>query len=1236
MITLKRLHVNNFKGLRAVEIIFPEQGSLLIEGHNEAGKSTLFEAVYVGLYGKPLVGEGERARNEEVIQYNQLKATVELVVNIGTQTLSITRIFERGKPQFATMSIEQPGMIPEVINRVRTVDDRILKELGNLDGESLRNSCFVEQKELGRIEALNRAEREQAIQKLLGLERLTQLMDEFKYRREQERELILAEKRLTLAQLQDKVRTVSIQERTLGEQLDAVKIASYIERLADLALQQEAIEKRLNELASIIQQAQERLDRCGALKERMDRGNQIAQSLIEVSYSRRDLNQIKDQLARLEQIEKVDLPLAQANLKEIMQAVEAVAQVNRSRSELQQAETKVAEAQRLLEKLQQIAREQQQQEANILQAQARLEKRNEEAELERLRLVTRLNELNAKRDRLEQALALVTQWEEAGKKLHEIQQTIAATEERQRQQRVLWQEWQQRELIAHNAQEEANRAEQEKQNAAEVLRLAIAYSELTAWIRLKGVESALHDHTRRQNELLVQKQAAEAALETEQSRMRTPLFASLALSFLTVVALGVGFIWLPAFFLLICLGGGAIAAWIWLGRTRNRVRQQSHEVQSWTAQLQQLDMQRQAAIQTGGDPAALQSHERQLLTTGIEIPSDLVAAQQFVANLQQTPDIANTYQARERERAASEKYIRLQAQLQQAQAVVEESKSDWTVSQQTGDPAKQLAELATRETGQGTAVAEAEQKAYQSCLTDGLWPTSSQAVQSALSVCQSELRSTADTQKQHEMNAFLLLQEAQADLEKAQEVLRQTQENVAQQKASDPAAQLSQAQSYALQAQAVCKQREERSQQCLQKVHLSSETEVDPERGRIEARIQAYKSELDTRPAQIEKRDGKAHDFVQKVTTAAMLIKNLLTEAQSLAVEALPLFQQTAKDDDSSFPYEDEWSVTLEHIARALQNAIISLDEPGARSLRDTTLGEQGSIKQQASLIEGDAKKCQSQIQSLLTKRSLQEPSVYTAESIAISWPLVAQVTPDEETAVSARLEETSRELYATRQQEGLLATELHVPGTQLNIEECQQTVDKLSEEREICLRAQKLLRETHDRIARRVLPITERNMQPLLQQLTSGRYRDVRLTPEDTNGQPGEMDYRIRVWNPTAGRYVAKNIFSGGTRDQCSLALRLAFALATLPQELGVAPGFIFLDEPLSAFDAQRAQALVDLLTTGTIARQFSQVVLISHNHAFNREAFRYHVRMESGQIVESDLPEVEDHGVLLEAALH
>ena len=54
MILLHRLITQNFKQLADVQLTFPERGSILIEGHNEAGKSSLFEAVYFALYGDPL------------------------------------------------------------------------------------------------------------------------------------------------------------------------------------------------------------------------------------------------------------------------------------------------------------------------------------------------------------------------------------------------------------------------------------------------------------------------------------------------------------------------------------------------------------------------------------------------------------------------------------------------------------------------------------------------------------------------------------------------------------------------------------------------------------------------------------------------------------------------------------------------------------------------------------------------------------------------------------------------------------------------------------------------------------------------------------------------------------------------------------------------------------------------------------------------------------------------------
>jgi exonuclease SbcC len=79
---------------------------------------------------------------------------------------------------------------------------------------------------------------------------------------------------------------------------------------------------------------------------------------------------------------------------------------------------------------------------------------------------------------------------------------------------------------------------------------------------------------------------------------------------------------------------------------------------------------------------------------------------------------------------------------------------------------------------------------------------------------------------------------------------------------------------------------------------------------------------------------------------------------------------------------------------------------------------------------------------------------------------------------------------------------------------------------------------------------------------------------------------------------------------------------LATLPEERGSAPSFIFLDEPLGSFDDERSRALLYLLTEGEIAQSFDQIFLISHVRV-NPELFNYHITIDQGRIVDSDLPE-------------
>jgi DNA repair exonuclease SbcCD ATPase subunit len=65
-------------------------------------------------------------------------------------------------------------------------------------------------------------------------------------------------------------------------------------------------------------------------------------------------------------------------------------------------------------------------------------------------------------------------------------------------------------------------------------------------------------------------------------------------------------------------------------------------------------------------------------------------------------------------------------------------------------------------------------------------------------------------------------------------------------------------------------------------------------------------------------------------------------------------------------------------------------------------------------------------------------------------------------------------------------------------------------------------------------------------------------------------------------------------------------------------------LDEPLSSFDRGRTQALADVITSESVSLHFEQVFLISHSSAFDPAMFPYHLYMDNGLVVESNLPVV------------
>ncbi|MDD5773964.1 MAG: AAA family ATPase [bacterium] len=177
---------------------------------------------------------------------------------------------------------------------------------------------------------------------------------------------------------------------------------------------------------------------------------------------------------------------------------------------------------------------------------------------------------------------------------------------------------------------------------------------------------------------------------------------------------------------------------------------------------------------------------------------------------------------------------------------------------------------------------------------------------------------------------------------------------------------------------------------------------------------------------------------------------------------------------------------------------------------------------------------------------------------------------------------------------------------TKKELDKGEDGLNKMRKTSEVMSKAREILVTTRKRIFEDVLPRCELNMARLIPYMTADRYMDVRIDPSD---------YRLEMFDDQANTYIPKKMFSGGTKDQISLALRLSFALATLPEELGAAPSFIFLDEPISAFDEERRDALVKLLITGELSDAFDQIFIISHFKELEEE-FSNKIEMVDGKV--------------------
>jgi len=173
-------------------------------------------------------------------------------------------------------------------------------------------------------------------------------------------------------------------------------------------------------------------------------------------------------------------------------------------------------------------------------------------------------------------------------------------------------------------------------------------------------------------------------------------------------------------------------------------------------------------------------------------------------------------------------------------------------------------------------------------------------------------------------------------------------------------------------------------------------------------------------------------------------------------------------------------------------------------------------------------------------------------------------------------------------------------------LEKQKEEVKKLEHRLKVVKISIEALDKTAEALRNRVHPNVEQYMGVILPEITNGRYKAVQI----------DRNYNLKVWDPDAGEFKLKEVFSGGTEDQFLLSMRLAFALALLPEVKGMHPEFLFLDEPLASSDEERREGIIRLLKE--LRSRFKQIFIISHIASLETEVQNI-IRMENGQITKA-----------------
>jgi DNA repair exonuclease SbcCD ATPase subunit len=1247
MIILKHLTVERFRLLRSLNLHFPQRGSILIQGPNEAGKSALIESIYFALYGEPLLAHRGKRSLDDLILYGAESASVTLTLSVGATELSITRTVERGKGQQAQLQVRRLGLPddPPLTNLV-DANARIISELGRMNGNTLRNASLIEQKGLTRLENVSGTEREATVRKLLGLEKLLELTEQFQVGPEDEQALKERSEHLHLAEVQARIPEVNLQLEQIEAALDTVSIRESLAHADQQEVEIAELEQTIEEIQQRRVDFRARMGRVQQLKRADGTLSTIISSYDDIEEARRLIPELEHDIAELERREREELPKLEKRVGEL-------AELTRSFGTLQRMSNDLLTAVDAIKELEQEVKRYHEHKANF-------QAMNDQVAHARTRLETAqrsLSELEERRrsgrPQLEARLQRLHNLSESLARLYQLEDQYTRRlsgrelgEENQTQLKKVRQDLQQAEQIQARTEQEARQAQTRAEGIERTWRQLSLRRQIGEWQRLKGVSDGLAQaqihlkHAHEQNYKLDQEVRAARTSAAQLNIFVVICVVGCIACIAALIFAPIDIAKIIAAVVLVVLAAAGFVAFRKYRQSAQKERELNMQFQEASSRVSAMVVSRENVAQGLGSPDALHQVENEIRSLGGTVPTSVEEAQHFLIGIQEQGDLGEAQmqlkartdevnaarnqakratdtvtslrkeQARLEEQRKRERWDYVEDDLRDDQAAVERVQQEVTLlAGQENLPMPSInARLQTSPIASSPSFTSGSMLPVMADEDIVSMPDLESLVQSTIKATEGEL-ATLDGKLDvvNDLTAQVKVhQEALAVLVQRQKVL---EERSARYEANNP-------------EQLVERAREQQTalRSALQSLQDSLRQRVKP-LGVVFGQAAISHAENIARK-QLEELNITLGNKVM-LQERLLHYTRILKERQ----EALGgLYKQLAKFSNSL----GSWIVPPNPFAEALvglrhrcQQELEEANEPGILRDLENLQNQENAAKAKIALCHLEISNAQEAIAALLGQRDYQPPTAFGLDDITAVWHLVGDYQVEDRSPLEEERAQAQRELAEMEMQERELSQHLGTTG-KLDLDEARVQMEQQERSYQIKKRGNQLVKAVDERLLRKMLPLTEYYMQQILPLLTGGRYHDVHLETEPEDGTLSGGSCQILVWDSAAGDYMPSSTLSGGAADQLSLALRLAFAIATLPRELGAAPGFLLLDEPLSSFDRGRAQALVDVITGDLLGQHFEQVVLVSHSSAFDPAMFPYHVYMDNGAVVESNLPVV------------